>query len=225
MGGPSVAEADEDLTLVVSGDPPAISQKWARDNVKRPAPGGEGRNINPYSRRSLDHYLDYFGKQIEGLKGEGIRAQFHDSFEYDGNWSDDFLTQFEQRRGYRLQDHVPALAGEGDPDEVARVKCDYRETLVGPGARQFDCAVGGVVARSRGCWPEISRMGRRAIGSICMRHATFLRSSTLGDWGTAATSGWCFSLLRRRRMWRGGRWFRQRRQPGSTSIFRRRWRK
>ena len=129
MGGPSVSEADEDLTLVISGDPPAISQKWARDNVKRPAPGGEGRNINPYSRRSLDHYLDYFGKKIEGLKGEGIRAQFHDSFEYDGNWCDDFLAQFEQRRGYRLQDHVAALSGEGDPDQVARVKCDYRETL------------------------------------------------------------------------------------------------
>lgn len=48
---------------------------------------------------------------------------------HDGNWSEDFLTQFEKRRGYRLEDHVPALAGEGDPDEVARVKCDYRETL------------------------------------------------------------------------------------------------
>jgi hypothetical protein len=33
----------------------SLSQRWSRDNVKRPAPGGEGRNINPYSRRSLDH--------------------------------------------------------------------------------------------------------------------------------------------------------------------------
>jgi alpha-L-rhamnosidase len=129
MGGPSVSAADGDLEVVVSGDLPTITGRWSRDNVKRPAPGGEGRNINPYSKRSLDNYLEFFGKQTDGLKGEGLRAQFHDSFEYEGNWCDDFLAQFEQRRGYRLQDHSAALAGEGDLDEVARVKCDYRETL------------------------------------------------------------------------------------------------
>jgi hypothetical protein len=129
MGGPSVTDADADLAVVISGDPPVITSRWAKDNVKRPAPGGEGKSINPYSRPALDHYLDHFGKAIDGLPAEGIRAQFHDSFEYDGNWCEDFLAQFERRRGYRLQDHAAALAGEGDPDEVARIKCDYRETL------------------------------------------------------------------------------------------------
>ena len=33
------------------------------------------------------------------------------------------------RRGYRLEQHLSALAGQGNADEVARVKCDYRETL------------------------------------------------------------------------------------------------
>jgi hypothetical protein len=129
MGGPSVSDADADEELVISGEPLAIVPRWSRDNVKRPAPGGEGKSINPYSRRSLDHYLEHFGAAIDGLPAAGIRAQFHDSFEYDGNWCDDFLAQFEQRRGYPLQEHLPALAGEGDPDVVARVKCDYRETL------------------------------------------------------------------------------------------------
>jgi hypothetical protein len=129
MGGPSVTEADEDLQLVISGEPPTITSRWSRDNVKRPAPGGEGRSINPYSRQSLDHYLDHFAQAIKGLPPAGIRAQFHDSFEYDGNWCDDFLARFERRRGYRLQDHLSALAGEGDADDAARVKCDYRETL------------------------------------------------------------------------------------------------
>jgi hypothetical protein len=129
MGGPSVTEANADLELVISRDPLAITQKLSRDMVKRPAPGGEGKSINPYSRKSLEHYLAHFDQAISGLPTEGIRAQFHDSFEYDGNWSDDFLAQFERRRGYRLQDHLSALAGEGDAEDVARVKCDYRETL------------------------------------------------------------------------------------------------
>jgi hypothetical protein len=152
MGGPSVGDEDEDLQLVVSGDPPTIGAKWSKDNVKRPAPGGEGKCINPYSRTALRHYLDFFGKRIEGLdyrdldvaesvlrsRGGGlytnlgngrIRAQFHDSFEYDGNWCRGFLEEFAKRRGYRLEEHVAALAGKDNGDEVARVKCDYRETL------------------------------------------------------------------------------------------------
>ncbi len=41
---------------------------------------------------------------------------------------DDFLAEFAKRRGYRLEDHLP-LDGAGNRDEVARVKCDYRETV------------------------------------------------------------------------------------------------
>jgi hypothetical protein len=39
------------------------------------------------------------------------------------------LAQFERRRGYRLQDELPALFGEAANPERARVKSDYRETL------------------------------------------------------------------------------------------------
>ena len=105
------------------------SERWSKDNVKRPAPGGEGRNINPLSRRSLENFLDHFGKALGDAPADGIRCQFHDSYEYEGNWCDDFFAQFEKRRGYKLQHHLPALNGEGDPDEVARVKGDYRETV------------------------------------------------------------------------------------------------
>lgn len=107
----------------------SLTQRWSRDNVKRPAPGGEGRNINPYSRRSLDHYLQHFANKVGDLPKDGIRAQFHDSFEYEGNWCDDFLAEFEKRRGYKLQDHLPKLDGKGEPEEIAKIKHDYRETL------------------------------------------------------------------------------------------------
>jgi hypothetical protein len=106
-----------------------VTERWSRDNVKRPAPGGEGKNINPLSRQSLMNFLNWFGGKLDGLPAEGIRAQFHDSYEYEGNWCDDFLAQFEKRRGYKLEHHLPALSGKGDPENIARVKHDYRETV------------------------------------------------------------------------------------------------
>src|SRR4029079_17899171 len=57
-----------------------VSDRWSRDSVKRPAPGGEGKNINPYSRQAVNHYLDYFASKLNDLPAVGIRAQFHDSF-------------------------------------------------------------------------------------------------------------------------------------------------
>ncbi len=106
-----------------------VTTRWSRDNVKRAAPGGEGKNINPLSRHALTNYLNYFGKGIGDLPSDGIRAQFHDSYEYEGNWCDDFFAQFEKRRGYRLQDHLPELNGDSSGDDSARIKHDYRETV------------------------------------------------------------------------------------------------
>jgi hypothetical protein len=106
-----------------------LTMRLTGERVKRPGPGGEGRNINPYTRRPVTRFLDYFGERIDQLPPGGLRATFHDSFEYEGNWSDDFLDQFRQRRGYALEHHLPALDGRGNQDEVARVKSDYRETI------------------------------------------------------------------------------------------------
>lgn len=105
-----------------------LTEQPTNEQVKRPAPGGKGRNINPYNRESVERFLADFGKRTEPFK-DGIRASFHDSFEYEGNWSKSFLNKFAENRGYRLEEHLPALAGEGDRDLVARVKSDYRETM------------------------------------------------------------------------------------------------
>jgi hypothetical protein len=58
------------------------------------------------------------------------RAQYHDSYEYGKTtWTDDFFDEFLKRRGYDLRKHLPELNDEGDKEVVARVKCDYRETI------------------------------------------------------------------------------------------------
>jgi hypothetical protein len=101
--------------------------RWAGDKVKRPGPGGEGLNINPFWRKSVQDFLDRFAKDMPGF--EGVRAQFHDSFEYEGDWQPEFFDEFAKRRGYRLEEYLAELAGEGDAERVGRVKADYRVTL------------------------------------------------------------------------------------------------
>jgi hypothetical protein len=106
----------------------ALSQK-ATSKVKRAAPGGEGYMLNPIYADSLRHWLPRFTEAFAGCDGPKPRAQYHDSFEYGVNWSPDLFAQFEKRRGYRLQTELPALFGQESSDHIARVKCDYRETM------------------------------------------------------------------------------------------------
>ena len=56
-------------------------------------------------------------------------AVFQDSYEYRTDWAPDFLQQFAQRRGYKLQSELPALFGDQEDEHAARVKYDYRLTL------------------------------------------------------------------------------------------------
>ena len=98
--------------------------------VKRPAPGGAGDVLDPYSVKAMSDYLAVFDRAFAGYQGEMPRSQFHDSFEYYGaTWTNDFFREFAARRGYDLRTQLPALFGDGPDDSVARVKCDYRETI------------------------------------------------------------------------------------------------
>jgi hypothetical protein len=98
--------------------------------VKRPAPGGAGNVLDPYSPAKLGRYLAGFDKALAGFAAPAPRAWFHDSFEYyNASWTDDLFDEFARRRGYDLRTQLPALAGDGPADTVGRVKCDYRETL------------------------------------------------------------------------------------------------
>lgn len=99
------------------------------EKVKRPGPGGAGYTIDPFSAASVDAFFEAFDVRTGEIAPGTVRAWFHDSFEYTGDGSVDLFETFHRLRGYDLADHLPALAGYGDPDEVARVKSDYRETL------------------------------------------------------------------------------------------------
>ncbi len=107
----------------------SVTQKWAGRRVKRAAPGSEGKCINPFSRQSLLHYLQRFDDALADLPPGALRCHFHNSFEYLADWSPDLFAEFQSRRGYDLRNHLPALAGDGDPEKSARVRTDYRETL------------------------------------------------------------------------------------------------
>ncbi|MFW6303057.1 MAG: glycosyl hydrolase, partial [Candidatus Sumerlaeota bacterium] len=94
--------------------------------VKRPGPGGAGRAFNPFSRKSLQAVIDHFTPPFKDLD---IRAQFHDSWEYMSDCCPELFEKFREKRGYDLQEHAAELAGEGDPENISRVRYDYRLTI------------------------------------------------------------------------------------------------
>ena len=108
----------------------AVVQSGPVQKVKRAAPGGEGNVVDPYSVAALDDYLAGFDRAFTDYHDAMPRSFFHDSFEYYGaTWTTDFFKEFQARRGYDLRTQLPALFGDGPKDTVARVKCDYRETI------------------------------------------------------------------------------------------------
>ncbi|HEY1377915.1 MAG TPA: glycosyl hydrolase, partial [Gemmataceae bacterium] len=108
----------------------AVAQQGPVMKVKRAAPGGAGNVLDPFSPAKLGRYLAVFDKAFADFRAPLPRAHFHDSYEYyNASWTDDLFAEFRNRRGYDLKQHLPALFGDGPADAVARVKCDYRETL------------------------------------------------------------------------------------------------
>ncbi len=107
----------------------AVSGRATRTPVKRAAPGGEGPMLNPFYGEAISHYLVRFNDAFANYHGAMPRAVYQDSYEYQSQWSPDLFAEFQKRRGYRLQEHLPELFGKAKDDRTARVKCDYRETI------------------------------------------------------------------------------------------------
>lgn len=136
FGGAGVSAADGSSSLVLLEG--KLTGKPTVMKVKRAAPGAEGLALDPYSTAALDRYLRPFSKAFAGparpSSSEGLRAQFHDSFEYyNASWTAALPDAFQKMHGYDIQSYAAAFGGEPSPplddDTLSRVKGDYRRTL------------------------------------------------------------------------------------------------
>jgi len=127
FGGPDLAQDHQDTRVSLDEKTGKLSFSYRR-MVKRAAPGGEGHMLNPFSRGAIKAYIDRFDNALKGLDILP-RAQYHDSFEYQCNWSVEMPGEFAKRRGYDLNDHIQTLFDKDeDKDRTSRVKYDYRLT-------------------------------------------------------------------------------------------------
>lgn len=102
--------------------------------VKRAAPGGEGLVVDHLNPAALKRYFQKFDDAFSRTGTAYPATFFNDSYEvYGADWTEDFLTEFKRRRGYRLQDHLldflkDTEAADGH-DFTRRLVADYRLTL------------------------------------------------------------------------------------------------
>lgn len=106
--------------------------------VKRPSPGSEGLVLDYFDKEAVANYLKYFDTKFEAGGEPWPHSFFNDSYEINqADWTRSLLTEFEQRRGYRLQDYFDLLIGLKDVSPTAhptaltaqQVYSDYRQTL------------------------------------------------------------------------------------------------
>jgi len=118
FGGPNVTTNDANVTTK-----DGVTMKPTM-KVKRAAPGGEGWMLNPFYADAMRRYLQRFTDAFANYDGPKPRAMYHDSYEYNCNWSPNLPAEFERRRGYQLP-----IAELFSPKGNAQLKHDYRETI------------------------------------------------------------------------------------------------
>lgn len=98
--------------------------------VKRAAPGGEGLVLDHFNTKALRHYLAPFQATFSGTQYP-LRALYNDSYEvYGANWTNNFLEEFQQRRGYDLAKYLDVLAKtETNSSTEQRIWGDYNATI------------------------------------------------------------------------------------------------
>jgi alpha-L-rhamnosidase len=99
--------------------------------VKRPSFGAEGYVLNHLDKPSVDSYLRNTGDRLYSAfdKNNVPYSFFCDSLEvYNQDWTDDFLAEFQKRRGYDLKPHLPALILETG-EKTADIRYDWGRTI------------------------------------------------------------------------------------------------
>jgi hypothetical protein len=106
----------------------AVFTGKTKQAVKRAAPGGEGFTIDHFSKAATANYFKIFDTAF-GNSSHGVKAFFNDSYEvYNADWTPDFFTEFQKRRGYDLRRYLNLFLSDSN-EVTARLKSDYRETL------------------------------------------------------------------------------------------------
>lgn len=130
IGGPYISDDIGAAKLVIekshSGVGYVLDVRPSGERVKRAGPGGAGAAFNPFSRASLAAVTAHYTPVFEYL---GVRAQFHDSWEYESAACPELPDQFLRRRGYNLREYLDALVGDRGDELEARVKYDVQLTL------------------------------------------------------------------------------------------------
>lgn len=101
-----------------------------RQTVKRPAVGAEGFVLNHYDTAALKAHFKAVGEpMLKALAKTPPYSIFSDSLEvYNSDWTGNFLTEFQKRRGYDLTPYLPALAGDIGP-KTGSIRHDWGQTL------------------------------------------------------------------------------------------------
>ena len=103
----------------------ALYVRYGVMKVKRAAPGGEGLVIDHFNRQAVHNYLQHIEQAFERTNTPYPHTFFNDSYEVsEATWTPTLFQEFEQRRGYKLEEHLPELIGAD-----VKVVADYRETL------------------------------------------------------------------------------------------------
>ena len=128
FGGPEVSVEDAATKAIFRNNRLEIGKTGQQ--VKRAAPGGQGYVFDHLNKGAVERYLAKFDKAFAESGTPFPHSFFNDSYEvYGADWTPALLEEFEQRRGYRLQDYFPELLADGATDVSARVVADYRETV------------------------------------------------------------------------------------------------
>ena len=120
---PSDVEGNSEVLFFISGK--------AGMMVKRPAVGAEGYMLNHLDKPSVESYLRNTGDRLFSVFDKNNRpySVFSDSLEvYNQDWTDDFLAEFQKRRGYDLKPFLPALVLDTGK-QTADVRYDWGRTL------------------------------------------------------------------------------------------------
>jgi alpha-L-rhamnosidase len=132
IAAPEIENGRLQLTANLSGSNNALFFISSRTGmtVKRAAIGAEGFVLDHYDQNAIETHLRAVGDRLmEAFGDHPPYAVFSDSLEDDGSdWTPELLKEFQQRRGYDLVPHLPALIGDAGPETLA-VRHDWGKTL------------------------------------------------------------------------------------------------